>query len=106
MIELATSLGIIFVTRLLVSKVQTFLPLYMNNKKNKDIATLQYQAKAKRNSNLSSDRSFSKCEDSMLLETYDPMVGTLNNYSEMIVQYGKSISIYISLSISNFLSSL
>lgn len=88
MIELAMSLGIIFTTRLVVSKCQTFFSLYANNKKKKDFAVLYYQTKAKRRESLADDRSFSKCEESMMLEYYDPMVDTLNNYSELIVQYG------------------
>lgn len=94
MIELAESLGTIFIVNLVIGKVKIFSKLYWNNRSKKEKKKSIFNNKKKSRRSVFKDKYFSKSEESMLLEHYDSMVDTVNNYSELIIQFGKSLYIY------------
>jgi anoctamin-10/anoctamin-7 len=87
MYELGFNLAIVFFIRLCVSKVQSFLTLYVNTGLKEKSDQKEFANFVKQNPSKSS-RKKSKPEYEFNLEEYDSLMGTLSNYAELAVQFG------------------
>ncbi|CAM9680880.1 unnamed protein product [Chrysoparadoxa australica] len=76
--ELATNLGTIFLTRLAVGNLTEIgIPLLKSKKKAKDEMKGTVEG-----------RTLSEAEKEFIKEDYDVMLGTFDDYAEMVIQYG------------------
>jgi anoctamin-10/anoctamin-7 len=80
MVELSTQLGIIFMTRLVSGNAMEILGPYRANKKREKEELGESDAERL--------RTLSVAEKQYILQEYDPMMGTFDDYAEMIVQFG------------------
>lgn len=94
--ELSNALAVIFVTRLVIGKIQLFVSIYFS-------LWWKERSDKKRQEELMNDGIIyslerrSVAERELNLDPYDPIMGTLENYSELAIQFG-----YVTLFVASF----